>query len=158
MWGFPGGSEVKAPACNAVDPGSIPGLGRSPWEGNGYPLQYSCLKESTDREVQWATLHGVAELDMTKWLTLSLFFFINMYRMNDSHFFFFFGYHSPVTELLVLSAKACVRKKRMRLKIWCRLKIQLLSIICCGYVTIAWRDVHFLIIYIHIYIYICLNL
>ena len=42
--GFPGGSEVKASAWNAGDPGSIPGLGRSPGEGNGNPLQYSCLE------------------------------------------------------------------------------------------------------------------
>ena len=41
--GFPGGSDGKASACNAGDPGSIPGLGRSPGEGNGNPLQYSCL-------------------------------------------------------------------------------------------------------------------
>ena len=42
--GFPGGSEVKASAWNTGDPGSIPGLGRSPGEGNGNPLQYSCLE------------------------------------------------------------------------------------------------------------------
>ena len=42
--GFPGGSEVKTSACNAGDPGSIPGSGRSPGEGNGNPLQYSCLE------------------------------------------------------------------------------------------------------------------
>ena len=42
--GFPGGSEGKASACNMGDLGSIPGLGRSPTEGNGYPLQYSCLE------------------------------------------------------------------------------------------------------------------
>ena len=42
--GFPGGSEVKASDCNAGDLGSIPGLGRSPGEGNGNPLQYSCLE------------------------------------------------------------------------------------------------------------------
>ena len=41
--GFPGGSEVKASACNAGDLGSIPGLGRSPGEGNGYPLQHPCV-------------------------------------------------------------------------------------------------------------------
>ena len=46
--GFPGGSDGKASACNARDPGSIPGLGRSPGEGNGNPLQYSCLKNSMD--------------------------------------------------------------------------------------------------------------
>ena len=46
--GFPGGSEVKASACNAGDLGSIPGLGRSPGEGNGNPLQYSCLENPVD--------------------------------------------------------------------------------------------------------------
>jgi len=46
--GFPGGSEGKASACNVGDPGSIPGLGRSPGEGNGNPLWYSCLENSMD--------------------------------------------------------------------------------------------------------------
>ena len=46
---FPGGSDDKETACNAGDLGSIPGLGRSPGEGNGYPLQYSCLENSMDR-------------------------------------------------------------------------------------------------------------
>ena len=46
--GFPGGSDGKASACNAGDPGSIPGSGRSPGEGNGNPLQYSCLENSMD--------------------------------------------------------------------------------------------------------------
>ena len=50
--GFPGGSEVKASAWNAGDPGSIPGLGRSPGEGNGNPLQYSCL-ENPMEEGTW---------------------------------------------------------------------------------------------------------
>ena len=48
--GFPGGSEDKASACKAGDPGSIPGLGRSPGEGNGNPLQYSCLENPMDGE------------------------------------------------------------------------------------------------------------
>ena len=43
---FPGGSDGKASACSVGDPGSIPGLGRSPGEGNGNPLQYSCLENS----------------------------------------------------------------------------------------------------------------
>ena len=47
--GFPGGSDGKVSACNAGDPGSIPGLGRSPGEGNGNPLQYSCLENSMDK-------------------------------------------------------------------------------------------------------------
>ena len=58
---FPGGSEVKASACNARDLGSIPGLGRSPGEGNGNPLQYSCLENPMDRRAWWATVHGVAK-------------------------------------------------------------------------------------------------
>ena len=48
--GFPGGSEVKASARNAGDLGSIPESGRSPGEGNGNPLQYSCLENPVDRE------------------------------------------------------------------------------------------------------------
>ena len=59
--GFPGGSEVKASARNAGDLGSIPGSGRSPGEGNGNPLQYSCLENPMDREAWWATVHGVAK-------------------------------------------------------------------------------------------------
>ena len=50
IFGFPGGSEVKASASNAGDPGSIPGLGRSPGEGNGNPLQYSCLENPMNGE------------------------------------------------------------------------------------------------------------
>ena len=50
--GFPGGSEVKASACNVGDPGSIPGSGRSPGQGNGNPLQYSCLENPMDGEAK----------------------------------------------------------------------------------------------------------
>ena len=63
--GFPGGSEVKASACNAGDLGSTPGSGRSPGEGNGNPLQCSCLENPMDGGAWWATVHGVTELDMT---------------------------------------------------------------------------------------------
>ena len=59
--GFPGGSEVKASACNMGDPGSIPGSGRSTSEGNGNPLQYSCLENPMHREAWWATVHGVTK-------------------------------------------------------------------------------------------------
>ena len=59
--GSPGGSVVKNPPANARDMGSIPGLGRSPGEGNGYPLQYSCLGNPTDREAWRATVHRVAK-------------------------------------------------------------------------------------------------
>ena len=47
--GFPGGSGGKESTCNVEDLGLIPGLGRSPGEGNGYPLQYSCLENSMNR-------------------------------------------------------------------------------------------------------------
>ena len=71
--GFPGGSDGKESAYNARDPGSIPGSRRSPGEGNGSPLQYSCLENSTDRGAWQATVHGIIESDMTKQLTLSFF-------------------------------------------------------------------------------------
>ena len=65
--GFPGGSYGKASAYNVGDPGSIPGSGRSPGEGNGNPLQYSCLDNSMDRGTWRATVHRVAKSqDMTE--------------------------------------------------------------------------------------------
>ena len=57
--GFPGGWDDKESACNAGDLGSIPGWGRSPGEGNGNPLHYSCLGNPLDRGAWWATVHGV---------------------------------------------------------------------------------------------------
>ena len=59
--GFPSSTDGKESACNAGDSGSIPGWGRSPGEGNGNPLQYSCLENSVDRGAWWATVHGVAK-------------------------------------------------------------------------------------------------
>ena len=58
---FPSGSDGKASAYNAGDPGSIPGSGRSPGEGNGNPLQYSCLENHMDGGPWLATVHGVAK-------------------------------------------------------------------------------------------------
>ena len=58
---FLGGSEVKVSACNAGDLGPIPGSERCPGEGNGNPLQYSCLGNPMDRGAWWATVHGVAK-------------------------------------------------------------------------------------------------
>ena len=60
-WGIPGGTDDKASACNAGVLGSIPGSGRSPREGNGYPLQYSCLQNSMDRRAWQAAIYGVTK-------------------------------------------------------------------------------------------------
>ena len=64
---LPVGSDGKESACNAGDPGSIPGSGRSPGEGNGNPLQYFCLQNSMDRGAWWAAVHVVAK----SWTRLS---------------------------------------------------------------------------------------
>ena len=73
MLGFPGGSDGKEYACNAGDPGSIPGSGKSPGGGNGNPLQYSCLENSMDRGAWQATVHGVT---------------MSQTRLSDQHFHF----------------------------------------------------------------------
>ena len=64
---FPGGSDDEESACNAGDLGLIPELGRSPGEGNGYPLHYSYLENPMDRGAWWATVHVVAK----NWTQLS---------------------------------------------------------------------------------------
>ena len=65
--GFPCSSVGKESACSAGDPGLIPGLGRSPGEGNGNPLQYPCLENLMDRGAWWAAVHGVTK----RWARLS---------------------------------------------------------------------------------------
>ena len=70
--GFPGGSEVKVSVYNTGDPGSIPGSGRSPGEGNSNPLQDTCLENPMDREAWWATVHGVPKT----WTQLSDFTYL----------------------------------------------------------------------------------
>ena len=72
--GFPGGSAGKESTCNAGDLGSIPGLGRSPGEGKGYPLQYSGLENSMDYIV-----HGVSK----SWTRLSDFHFTSLYIKDE---------------------------------------------------------------------------
>ena len=66
--GFPGGSDGKESACSAGDLSLIPGSGRCLAEGNGYPHQYSCLKNSMDIGAWQPTVHGVTESDMTEQL------------------------------------------------------------------------------------------
>ena len=65
LLGFPHSSVGKEYACNAGDPGSVPGSGRSPGEGNDYPLQYSCLENPMDRGAWQATVHGVARVGLS---------------------------------------------------------------------------------------------
>ena len=75
---FPGGSEGKASVCNAGDLGWIPGSGRSPGEGNGNPLQHSCLENPMDGGAWQATVHGVAK----SWTQLSDFtFFLLLFKV-----------------------------------------------------------------------------
>ena len=66
-WGLRGGSDNKESACTAGDQGLIPGSGRSPGEGSGNPLQYSCLENSKDRGAWWVTVHGISK----SWTQLS---------------------------------------------------------------------------------------
>ena len=66
---LPISSDGNASACNAGDLGLIPGSGWSPGEGNGNPLQYSCLENSRNRGAWKATVHEVAELDTSEWIT-----------------------------------------------------------------------------------------
>ena len=70
-WGFPGSSAGKESTCNVGDPGLITGSGRSPGEGIGYPLQYSCLENSRDRGGWQAAVHGVKK---------------SQTQLSDSHF------------------------------------------------------------------------
>ena len=67
LYHVPSGSVGKESACNAGDPGSIPGSGTSPGEGDGNPLQCSCLENSMDGGAWWAVVHGVAK----SWIRLS---------------------------------------------------------------------------------------
>ena len=61
--GFPGVSDSKESTCTVVDLNLIRGLGRSPGEGNGNPLQYSCLENPMDGGAWWPTVHGVVRVD-----------------------------------------------------------------------------------------------
>ena len=77
MLGFPGGSDSKDSACSVGDLGSVPGLGRSPGEGNGNSLQYSGLENPRDRGASWATVHGVAKNHT--WLSDQYFHFLSIW-------------------------------------------------------------------------------
>ena len=79
-WGFPGGAEVKASACSVGDLGSIPGSGRSPGEGNGNPLQYSCLENPMDGRVWGTTVRGSQRVGQD-WATSLWLFWVLRDRM-----------------------------------------------------------------------------
>ena len=79
--GCPGGSDGEASACDAGDLASIPGPGRSPGEGNGNPLQCSCLESSMDRGAWWATVRGVAKSQ----IQLSDFTFTFLFTFFQTH-------------------------------------------------------------------------
>ena len=95
---FPDGSEIKASACNAGDPGSIPESGRSPGEGNGNPLQYSCLENPMDEEAGRLQSMGSQRVrhDWATSLTHSLHF---------SYFLFYKLIHKPQEYLNCINAK-----------------------------------------------------
>ena len=84
--GFHDSSVGKESACNAGNPGLIPGTGRSPGEGNGNPLQYSCLENPMDRGAQWAIVHGVARVrhDLAT-IPLYIYIYIYIYIYTHTH-------------------------------------------------------------------------
>ena len=89
IWlGFPGDSMIKNLPTNAGDGGSVPGSGRSRGEGNGNPLQFSCLGNPRDRGAWQATIHGFTkELDMTWWLNSNSHPISIVSLISVSHFF-----------------------------------------------------------------------
>jgi len=101
---LPGGSDGQKSPCDAEDPGS----GRSPGEGNGNPVQYSCLENSTDRGAWQAIVHGVTkELDMTEQLTHT--FYIAHYTSSVPNGFSllqlynYINGHIPLYTILIIS-------------------------------------------------------
>ena len=84
--GFPWGSDSEESACNAGEPGSVPGSGRSPGEGNSNPLQYSCLENSMDRGAWEATVHGVAKKsDTTEQVTHAYILFCRFFSLRMTY-------------------------------------------------------------------------
>ena len=120
----PGGSEVKASASNEGDLGSIPGSGRSPVEGNGNPLQYSCLENPTDEEVQQVTVHGVAK---------------SRTRLSD----FTFTLRCEDDTILIAESEEKLKSLLMKVKeesekVGLKLNIQKMKIMASGFIT-SWQ-------------------
>ena len=106
LLGFPGSLDGKASSYNVGDLGLIPGSARSPGEGNGNPLQYSCLENPMDWGTWWATVHGIAKSptrlsDFTFTFTLSLFVAVKSYNSKRQSI-------GTKVHLLVQSANTCI--------------------------------------------------
>ena len=110
--GFPGGSVVKNPPANAGDVGSIPGLGRSHGEGNGHPLQHSCLGNPMDRGAWGVTVHGVTKefqrlVDKTTYMCTSINRYTHTYHIyiniNRHTHTYIYIYNFPVDHTLPVS-------------------------------------------------------
>ena len=106
---FPGGSDSQASACNEGNPGSIPGLGRSPGEGNRNPLQYSCLENPMEGGAWWATVHEAAKSQT--WLSDFTFYFLYIYdipfSVNDLLLLIVFGIDTTYDFSLLECVKTC---------------------------------------------------
>ena len=88
--GFPVGSDGKESACTAGDPGSTPGSGRPPGEGNGTRLRYSRLENPMDKGAWWATVHGVTESNMTERRAVSHFHVYHTEINCDNNYLIYF--------------------------------------------------------------------
>jgi len=104
--GFPHGSDGKESACNVGDSGSLPGSGRSLGEGNGKPLQYSCLENPMDKGAWQATEYGMAKnLDTAECLMLKFHMRKLGYKIWDASFFYIcLGFNSKITCSILLVA------------------------------------------------------
>ena len=103
--GFSGDSVVKNPPADSEDIGLIPELGRSAGGGNGYPPQYSCLENPMDTEAWWATVHKVAESDMTEHCTPPSFRVQKCEGFKPQTLAFSMAVPDPFTELDAYSAQ-----------------------------------------------------
>ena len=103
---FPVGSDGKESSFNVGDLGSIPGSGRSPGEGNGNPLQYSCLENSMDREAWWVPVHGVTK--SLTWLSNWHFhFWVKLYFMKWNQLIYIIIFYSFFKKLFKLGLFSC---------------------------------------------------